>query len=96
MFQKSVLAQYFTTSRKISKAANCFELSSKSRGSQNHKARARYRSSLGRLDIFPKYGKAQKRFLADKRECFDKYACCKKLIRRFSGNGLVAKRNSQY
>ena len=33
--------------------------------------------------------------LADKRECFNKNACCKKFIRRCRGNGLVAKRNSQ-
>ena len=48
------------------------------------------------LDIIPKYGKTQQQFLfADQRECFNKYACCKKLFRRCSGNGLVAKRNSQ-
>ena len=61
--------------------------------------RERYRSSHNRskrLHIIPKHSKTQKRFLlADERECFNKYGCCKKLIRRYSGNGLVAKRNSQ-
>ena len=37
-FQKSILAQYFTTSRKMSKAANCFRFFLKSQGSPNHKA----------------------------------------------------------
>ena len=49
-FQKSILAQYFTTSLKISKAANCFRFSLKSRGNPNHKARARYRSSHNRSE----------------------------------------------
>ena len=70
IFQKSILAQYFTTSLKMSKATNCLKLSLKSRGSPNHEAHARYRSShkgSKRLDIIPKYGKTQKRFLlADK------------------------------
>ena len=70
IFQKSILAQYFTTSLKISQAINCFKLSLKSRGSPNHEAHARYRSShirSKRLDTIPKYGKTQKWFfLADK------------------------------
>ena len=70
IFQKSILAQYFTTSLKISKATNCFNLSLTSRGSTNHEAHVRYRSSHKGskcLDIIPKYGKTQKRFfLADK------------------------------
>ena len=70
IFRKSILAQYFATSLKISKATNCLKLSLKSRGSPNHEAHARYRSSRKgskRLDIIPKYGKTQKRFLlADK------------------------------
>ena len=36
--QKSILAPYFTTLRKISKATYCFYLSLKSRGSPNHEA----------------------------------------------------------
>ena len=62
------------------------------------KTRARYRSSHNRskrLDKIPKYGKTHKRFLADKRECCSKYACSKKLIRRYCGNGLVTKRKPQ-
>ena len=70
IFQKSILAQYFTASLKISKATNCLKLSLKSRGSPNHEAYARHRSShkgFKCLDIIPKYGKTQKRFLlADK------------------------------
>ena len=67
IFQKSILAQYFTTSLKISKATNWLKLSLKSRGNPNHEAHARYRSSRKgskRLDIglIPKYGKTQKRF----------------------------------
>ena len=42
---KSILAQYFTTSLKISKAATCFRFLLKSRGSPNHEACARSRSS---------------------------------------------------
>ena len=70
IFQKSILAQYFTTSLKISKTTNCLKLSLKSQGSPNHEAHARYHSShkgCKRLSIIPKYGKMQKRFLlADK------------------------------
>ena len=44
-FQKSMLSEYFTTSLKISKAANCFRFSSKSRVSPNHKACVRYCNS---------------------------------------------------
>ena len=70
IFQKSIIAQHFTTSLKTSKATNCSKLSLKSRGRPNHEAHARYRNShkgSKRLDIIPKYGKTQKRFLrADK------------------------------
>ena len=62
IFQKSILAQYFTTSLKISKATNCLKLSLKSRESPNHEAHVRYRSShksSKRLDIMSKYGKTQ-------------------------------------
>ena len=81
---------YFTQNIK---ATNCFKLSIKSQGSPNYEAHARYHGSHNRSkrqDIIPKYGKTQKQFLlTDKRECFNKYACCKKLIRCYSGNGLV-------
>ena len=95
---KIYVSLMFQTSLKISKVTNCFKLSIKCRGSRNLEARARYRSSHNRskrLDIITKHRKTRKRFLTDKRECFNKYTCSKKLIRRYSGNGLVAKRKSQ-
>ena len=49
-FQKFILAQYSTTSLKISKAANCFRFLLKSQGSPNHEACARYRSSHNRSE----------------------------------------------